>query len=75
MEDNDIELPDESYYKPVPNGGTRWWLVAFLAIVAVFLLCCMCAFATLAVVALLSPATANHSSNVFGVLEVATALP
>lgn len=75
MEDNYIELPHESYNQPVPDGGTRGWLVALLAIVAVLLLCCMCAFAAIVVVALLGPVTVNPVSNAFGVVEVAIALP
>jgi hypothetical protein len=74
VEGNDIELPDESYYEPVPDAGTRWWLVALLAIAAVILLCCMCAFATMVVVALLSPATVSRVLDIFGVLAERTAL-
>ena len=74
MAGDDIEPPEEGC-EPVPDGGSRRWLVALLAIVAMLLLCCICLFATMAAVALLSPDTINHILDLFGGPETATALP
>jgi hypothetical protein len=66
---------DEDYYEPEPEKGGRGWLIALIIILALLLVCCICAFVTVAGLAILSPAIEGTISRFGGAMAAAASLP
>lgn len=67
--------PDKTVGVPAPASRSRGWLIALLIVLAVLLVCCLCLFASVAGVAVLSPAMSREFSTIIETIEVATPLP
>ncbi|MGD8625539.1 MAG: hypothetical protein PVF47_06220 [Anaerolineae bacterium] len=73
MEDYSNEAyEDEYYYEPEPKRGMSGWLIALLVILALIVICCICACLALVFA---GPAIGNTFSTIIETMEVMTPVP
>jgi hypothetical protein len=63
---------DEYYYEPEPKRGMSGWLIALIVVLALIVICCLCACIAFL---LAGPAIGNVFSTVIETIEVMTPVP